>query len=817
MDLFRRMLEVDRPAARGRRRRGPAGPRRQPSRFAPRADALEPRCLLSADGGILPVDTTSEAAEVGDDVTALDQARTGPRARLVARLMEVSAGGSPEAQRFANRLLQDLASRPGIAPTIASARDRMQPPADRDGRGGGGTTTPTPIPTEVRSFDGTGNNLSNTEWGSAGTDLLRTAPSAYADGVSAPAGEDRPSARVVSNALADQGGEDIINDRDLSAMIYVWGQFIDHDLGLTPSAGSSQPFDIEVPSGDPSFDPTGTGSQVIHLYRSATDPETGTDPGNPLEQVNVVTSWIDGSQIYGSDDETAAALRTFEGGRLKTSPGDDGVIGTDDDLLPYNNSTYFPDGVLPMDNDAGIVPDDQLFAAGDVRANENIELTSLHTLFVREHNRISDAISRSNPGLDDEAIYQAARARVIAELQVITYEEWLPALLGEGALPDYGGYDPTVNPGIANEFSTAIFRLGHSMLGDDVEFLDDNGLPIAEELPLSQAFSNPAVVEELGIDSMLKYLASDPSSEIDSTIVDSVRNFLFGPPGAGGFDLASLNIQRGRDHGLADYNTIRESYGLPRVTDFSEITSDVEVQDKLESLYGSVDNIDAWVGALAEDHVEGSSTGPLVRAVLIDQFVRLRDGDRFWYENTLSSSELRGIERTSLSGIMERNTDLENLQDDVFTFRVGIGGTAFGDTDQDGRLDRRERGIADLAVDLLDAETGEVVASTTTDARGVYRFEVADGLGLGQFQVRVTLEDGQSQTSRPRTIALVQGETFVTGVDLGISTSSDSRPTRPGRRGTGRDLSPGMSAVPETIAATAEFPTSRRGLGQRRS
>ncbi|MDB5350209.1 MAG: hypothetical protein JWN86_1456 [Planctomycetota bacterium] len=304
----------------------------------------------------------------------------------------------------------------------------------------------------IRSIDGTGNNQANPTWGSAGVDLLRIAPAAYADGISSPAGVDRPSARVISNTIDDQGSADVTSDRFLSAMVYAWGQFIDHDLDLTPGASPALPFNISVPAGDPSFDPTGTGTQVIPLSRSLTDPATGTSMSNPLQQVNVVTAWLDGSQVYGSDAATATKLRTLVGGRLKTSPGPDGVIGTADDLLPYNNSTYFPDGALPMANDAHLVPDSQLFAAGDVRANENDELTSLQTLFVREHNRIADALGRANPGLADETIYQMARARVIGEMQAITYNQWLPALLGPGALRSYRGYNPAVNPGIANEF-----------------------------------------------------------------------------------------------------------------------------------------------------------------------------------------------------------------------------------------------------------------------------------------------------------------------------------------------------------------------------
>src|SRR5205814_2027706 len=123
-----------------------------------------------------------------------------------------------------------------------------------------------------RSPDGTGNNLAHPTWGSAGTDLLRLAPAAYGDGISTPGGPNRPSARVVSNTVADQGDRDVVNDRLMSAMVYAWGQFIDHDLDLTPDANPAQPFNVAVPTGDPSFDPTGTGTQVIPLNRSASDP-----------------------------------------------------------------------------------------------------------------------------------------------------------------------------------------------------------------------------------------------------------------------------------------------------------------------------------------------------------------------------------------------------------------------------------------------------------------------------------------------------------------------------------------------------------------
>ncbi len=617
---------------------------------------------------------------------------------------------------------------------------------------------------DIAAIDGSGNNLAHADWGSAGVDLLRKALAAYGDGISTPAGAARPSARAISDAVAASDA-DIINDRNLSAMVYAWGQFLDHDIDLTPGGTTQEPFNIQVPTGDASFDPLGTGTQVIPLNRSLYDPATGPLTNTARQQVNVITAFIDGSVVYGSDATRAAALRAFVGGRLKTSDGN---------LLPLNGS------LLANANDAHIFPDAQLFLAGDVRANENIELTSLQTLFMREHNRLAASFAASNPRLTDEQLYQKARQMVIAEIQAITYNEFLPALLGKGALAGYSGYNPTVNPGIANEFSTAAFRFGHSMLGDDVEFLDNDGVAVRDELPLSQAFFNPQVVKDTGIDSILKYLASDRAQEIDTKVVNGVRNFLFGPPGSGGLDLVSLNIQRGRDHGLADYNTARAAYGLPRVTDFAQITSNPELQTTLRSLYGTVDNIDLWVGGLAEDHVAGSSMGKTFRAILTDQFQRLRDGDRFWYERVFSGRQLDQLRSTSLADIISRNTLTTNVQDNVFVFDVSISGTVFDDRNGNGRQDRLERGLGGKNVQLLDGD-GNVVAATMTLASGAYKFS---GLDLGQYQVNVLNMDGWNLTTVGGGAVRATRGGNVSGVDVGY-TQSIVVPPPPGYCGVG--------------------------------
>jgi hypothetical protein len=606
---------------------------------------------------------------------------------------------------------------------------------------------PTPTPTSpivaIRSFDGTGNNLFNFELGSTNEQLLRAAAAEYGDGILTLAGADRPSARVISNALAAQDEDAESNERKLTAYIYVWGQFLDHDIDLTePPTTGKESANIAVPNGDPSFDPNSTNSQVIPFSRSRYDATTGTNTSNPREQINQITAWIDGSMIYGSDKATADSLRTFVGGKLKTSTG--------------------TTGVLPPTDASGN------FLAGDVRANENIELTSMHALFVREHNRIAAQLARQNPSWTDEQIYQQARALVGAEIQVITYREFLPALLGQGALSAYRGYNAKVDPSIANEFSTAAFRL-HTLINDDVEFFGNDGRANRDEVALADAFFNPDLLRETGIDGILKYSASTLAQEEDNQIVDGLRNFLFGAPGQGGLDLASLNIQRGRDHGLADYNSVREAYGLPRVTSFAEITSDTELQATLKSLYGTVDNIDLWVGALAEDHVPGTSVGQLTREIISDQFERLRDGDRFWYQRVFSGRTLAELEQTTLSDIIRRNTTVSNLQSNVFVLNSAISGQIYLDANRNGRQDWFESAVPSVEVQLLNDE-GVVVDSTRTGRDGRYRFSRFDE--TGDYTVQIVLPSRMTANVTSREVLVSRGGLSIGGVNFALMVGS---------------------------------------------
>jgi hypothetical protein len=381
--------------------------------------------------------------------------------------------------------------------------------------------------------------------------------------------------------------------------------------------------------------------------------------GNRREVINSVTSYIDASTVYGSDPARAAALRTFENGKLKTSAGGS--------LLPLNTAG------LPNEDVLGL--GDQLFLAGDIRSNEQVGLTAVHTLFVREHNRLADRIHQLYPTLDDEQIYQIARRIVGAEQQIITYKEYLPALFGNLApRPEDAVYDPSVDASITNSFAHAIFRFGHSQIGETT-LLVDNGNHLLDTLSIRDAFANPDLLKSnpTNMEFILKGLATQVGQEVDSLLVDGIRNNLFGPAGAGGTDLAALDIQRGRDHGLPDYNNLRVRYGLTAVTDFDQISSNPQIQARLQQLFGSVDNIDVFTGALAEDHLPGTSVGPLILANVGNQFERLRDGDRFFYTNDpfLQSKDIRRIidlNQVSLSWVIRQNTKIANIQKNVFFF-----------------------------------------------------------------------------------------------------------------------------------------------------
>lgn len=509
-----------------------------------------------------------------------------------------------------------------------------------------------------RTIDGTCNNTTSadkTEWGATDIQLLRVVDSNYGepDIWNDMGGQDRPSPRTVSNNIVAQE-ESLESGQNLSSFVFTWGQFLDHDIDLTPeSEAEYQP--IELPADEPLL------TYDIPFHRSAI--HEGTGQNNPREQTNLITSWIDASNVYGSDEDRAHWLRVFSDGKLKTSAGN---------LLPFNtfdgeyDSEIDPNAPSMAGDDGGST---KTYVAGDVRAGEQPGLTSLHTLFVREHNRACDRLK--NQGIQgDEQIYQLARKHVGALIQNITFNEFLPALGIQ--LPQNSTYNPNIRPDIKNLFATAAYRLGHTMVTEEL-FLRNNDCEAfqAGSISLLDGFFNPAILQTYNISPILKGLSIQVQQEVDVLIIDNLRNLLFANPdipGTFGLDLASLNIQRGRDHGLPDYNTIRAHYLGQPAQNFGQITDDPALRNALQNTYDDLNDIDPWVGMLAENHMPGKSVGRTLNAILSDQFISLRDGDFYYFERDpyLPDQEKQRIRNTKLSDILLRNTNIDNLSDNVF-------------------------------------------------------------------------------------------------------------------------------------------------------
>jgi hypothetical protein len=518
---------------------------------------------------------------------------------------------------------------------------------------------PRPVSTQpaFRSYDGTNNNIARTkaEWGATNVALAREIPAEYGatDTKNAMGGTSRPSARQISNAICDEPVT-TFSSRNLSTYVYVWGQFLDHDMVLTPSS-TTESVPITLPANETLF------TVPISFSRSTIFPGSGIN--TQRQQMNLNTAWIDGSVVYGSDSVRASWLRTKLNGKLKISSGNN---------LPWNTvngeSTGALDASAPsMANDGNHTI--KTIVTGDVRGAEHPGITGLHLIFVREHNRICDRL-RTQGLTNDEEIYQKARKEIGALIQAITYQEFLPAM--GITLNNYSRYNGSVQPDILNSFATAGYRIGHTQVADLLAMRDNNCAVVGGGgVELIDAFFNVGLIDEFGLESFLKGFATHKQYETDTKINSILRNFLFGSPTAPvrfGLDLAALNIQRGRDHGLPDYNDIRKFYtGSPART-FADITKNTTLAAALQTQYGTIDNIDLWIGILAEDMLPGKSVGKTMHALLKAQFEKLRDGDFYFYKSdpNLPAAIKTQVSNTKLSDVIKRNTTLTNLQSNVF-------------------------------------------------------------------------------------------------------------------------------------------------------
>jgi peroxidase len=485
---------------------------------------------------------------------------------------------------------------------------------------------------EFRPIGGVGNNLQNPSLnavpGNAELSLtaLNFAPGTNNGLISG------PNARMISNVIAGgagAGGTDADStDPVASAWLYVFGQFVDHDLDLESTPPGSAAINIPVLPGDPAF-PAGT---TIAMTRDVRSSSTNTI-------INTVAGYLDLSQLYGVTPDGAAGLRNTDG-TLKTTPNGE-------DLQIVNGA----------------------FIAGDPRVMENPELSAVTILFMREHNNWVARLRVQHQDWSGDQLYGMAKAITTAEYENIIYSEYLPVLIGN-SIGSYRGYDHRVNAQITQEFSAAAFRVGHTQVSETQEGVDNNGNTIFAE-SLAKAFFNSATDDEAnGIDALLRAIGIDNSQATDAYTVPVLRNLLFAGLVGGEvdqMDLIAIDIQRERDVGLGSLNQTRQALGLSPYTSFAQLTSDPVLQQSFETVYGSIDAVDLFMGGLAETHVRDAAVGPTFQTIIARQFEALRSGDRFFWQNQrFDRGTAAMIGRTTLADIIKRNTDTTSIAAHVF-------------------------------------------------------------------------------------------------------------------------------------------------------
>lgn len=464
-----------------------------------------------------------------------------------------------------------------------------------------------------------------------------------------PTGQSLKSPREISNILCAQS-TNTRNSHRLNQLFTFFGQFLDHNLALTPENDQDR-LDIDVPPSDPRLKSTAK----LPFKRSVRTSKGVASGQRPL---NSLTSAVDLVAVYGADPARSAALLELDAsgsptGKLKTSH---------DGLMPHNT--------VGMSN----APDTgkHYFVAGDKRCNEHPVLTAMHTLFMREHNRLVDVLRERIPSLSGKMRYEFARKLNIAQFQKIVFEEFYPAIIGSKLAP-YRGFQRNVNPTVSDIFAGAAFRIGHTLVGMDIPRRG----PSMEQLPAIQKedifFKHASKFSSAQLDNLVRGVANSYAQEVDLKVVDLLRNFLFSNVKAmEGFDLVALNLQRGRDHALPKFNEIRALFGIPKAKSFSDISRDAQTASNLAKAYDNkVDDVEAFVGLIGEDHMGGSGVGRTMGAVWKAEFTRLRDGDQFFYLNTDKFPELlRSGMKAEMSALRSKSG---HMLRDVIVRNSGVG------------------------------------------------------------------------------------------------------------------------------------------------
>uniref|UniRef100_A0A8C6TSH6 NAD(P)H oxidase (H2O2-forming) n=1 Tax=Neogobius melanostomus TaxID=47308 RepID=A0A8C6TSH6_9GOBI len=531
--------------------------------------------------------------------------------------------------------------------------------------------------------DGWYNSLACPKRGAVGSHLVRLLPARFWDGVYQPIQEPQlPNPRALSRALT-QGPSGLPSNRNQTVLSVFFGYHVTFEMFDSRNHGCPPEFmNIPVPKGDPIFDPASTGKVLLPFQRGTWAEESGQSPSNPRIQVNSVTAWIDGSSIYGPSSSWSDSLRSFSGGRLAS--------GSERDMPRQESGRRFmwsaPD---PSTGEHGPLG---LFELGNAWANENMFTAAEGIIWFRYHNYVASTLLQEHPEWSDERLFQNARKTVVATLQNIAVYEWLPSYLGDKKLSVYPGYQKFVDPGISPEFQVAAARFGVTMAPSGVymrnktcqfrQILNSDGSS-SPAVRLCNSFwsrQSPNMQTSQDVDELLMGMASQIAEREDNIVVQDLRDFMYGPLRFSRTDLVALTINRGRDFGLPTYNEVRKAFDLPPLKTIERINpelnrTDPQVNKYITELYdGDISKLELFVGGLLES-VDGP--GPIFSAIILDQFERIRNGDRFWFENKQNSlftdEEIETIRNTTFHDVIVAVTsaDSTDIQDNVFLWGKG--------------------------------------------------------------------------------------------------------------------------------------------------
>ncbi|GBP47659.1 Peroxidase [Eumeta japonica] len=553
--------------------------------------------------------------------------------------------------------------------------------------------------TTYRSIDGSCNNLKHPSWGMPNRPYGRLfGYYSYADGKhelpKSSSGKPLPNARLISRELFPPKE---INDPEYTLLTMQFGQFVTHDMSLTADilqiSVNVQPVEccsdgklgpdatntercapIEIPPHDPDFGPAHV--ECLDLTRTGTTRDRGcSGPDQVAKPVSVVTAWMDLSVVYSSSDKQAKKVREFKGGRLRTTTREE------QEWPPQQeNVTQSCPGAKSKN--------EPCYVCGDIRCNQNPQLTSLHIVMLREHNRIAKHLEEINSHWGDEKLFQEARRINIAQYQHFSYSEYLPITIGKEYMieekmlfPDaercVDDYDSSVDPAVFDEHANGgAFRNFHSAIIGHLQLLNEERSETGNAR-LSDWFNRPLIQEAndtVNFDHLVRGMTTQHEQLVDQYVTREIFEFLFREDNEVGSDLRATDIQRSRDHGIPFYVDVRKHLKLKVPKTFKDLTKICGISqknvEKLKTLYENVNDIDLIVGGGLEPLVHGTLSGETFLHILIKEFQTIRRADRFFYQNCednrFTPEQLQSIQQTSMAKVFCDNSEIEYMQPRAF-------------------------------------------------------------------------------------------------------------------------------------------------------